>query len=153
MRGEVTIECRTDRPDERFYDGAVLATDPHARGPLTVTSVRDHNGTILLTFKDIVDRNTAETLRNTLLLAEIDPAQSHDSADDFHLSEIVGCTILDSSGKRRGEVVDVMALPAHDTLVVEIEGVEILIPFVKRYIPDVRIDQHEIVVEDLEDFL
>jgi 16S rRNA processing protein RimM len=32
LRGEVTVEVRTDDPEQRFADGAVLATDPANRG-------------------------------------------------------------------------------------------------------------------------
>ena len=38
VRGEVTVEVRTDEPDRRFAVGRVLATDPAAAGPLTVES-------------------------------------------------------------------------------------------------------------------
>ena len=32
IRGEVTVEVRTDAPDERFADGALLGTEPPERG-------------------------------------------------------------------------------------------------------------------------
>lgn len=153
MRGEVTIELRTDRPDLRFYTGAVLSTEPDSRGPLTIESVRDHNGTYLLTFSGVHDRNKADTLRNTLLLADINPSESHESDDDFHLSEIVGCAILDENGRTRGEVIDVLPLPSQDTLVAVVEGEEVMIPFVKRFVPEVRIESRQIVVKDLEALL
>ena len=33
VRGEVSVEVRTDDPDRRFAVGRVLATDPAAAGP------------------------------------------------------------------------------------------------------------------------
>ncbi|MFM2160378.1 MAG: hypothetical protein RLY39_909, partial [Actinomycetota bacterium] len=53
--GEATIEVRTDQPEDRFCIGSVLATEPTTFGPLTITSVRDHNGTLLLGFKGVSD--------------------------------------------------------------------------------------------------
>ena len=42
VRGEVTIEVRTDDPDLRFAPGTALLTDPADRGPLTVARGRWH---------------------------------------------------------------------------------------------------------------
>ena len=42
VRGEVTVEVRTDDPDLRFAPGAVLRTDPADRGPLIVAGRRWH---------------------------------------------------------------------------------------------------------------
>ncbi|MEY3399931.1 MAG: hypothetical protein RLZZ486_399, partial [Actinomycetota bacterium] len=33
MRGEATIEIRTDNPEARFFVGAKLKTDPKEKGP------------------------------------------------------------------------------------------------------------------------
>ena len=50
VRGQVTVEVRTDDPDLRLTPGAVLRTDPADRGPLTVTGARWHREILLLTF-------------------------------------------------------------------------------------------------------
>ena len=45
VRGDVTVEVRTDDPDLRFVPGAVLATDPANRGKLGWGTARDvHTG-------------------------------------------------------------------------------------------------------------
>ena len=44
IKGEVTVQVRTDDPDARFADDAVLLTDPVERGPLTVEAARWQNG-------------------------------------------------------------------------------------------------------------
>jgi 16S rRNA processing protein RimM len=153
VRGEVTVELRTDVPEERFFIGAQMKTDPAERGPLTIASVRDHSGTLVLSFKEASDRNSVEKLRNTLLLAEVDPTDSNTSPDDFHISQIVGATVIDEVGRRRGVVIDVLALPSQDTLVVDAEGKEILIPFVKAYVPEISIKDREIKVRNVEGLL
>ena len=50
IRGEVTVETRTDEPDERFAPGAVLSVD----GPVTqlvVERTHWHSGRLLVTFE------------------------------------------------------------------------------------------------------
>ena len=37
IKGEVSIEVRTDDPEGRLAPGTVLRTDPEAAGPLTIT--------------------------------------------------------------------------------------------------------------------
>lgn len=153
MRGEVTIEVRTDFPEERFQIGAKLQTDPPDRGPLTIASARDHSGILVLSFEEAKDRNEVEKLRNTLLLSEVDPAESNTSPDDFHISQIIGAKIIDENGKDRGVVVDVLSLPAQDTLVINYEDREVLVPFVKSYVPTIDIDKREIHVNNFEGLL
>lgn len=150
VRGEVTVEVRTDSPNERFKVGEFLHTEPQSRGPLRIQSVRDHAGTLLLSFEGFDDRNKVETLRNTLLVADVDPTASNISNDDFHISQIVGATVIDSEGKVLGVVDDVISLPAQDTLVVKADGVDVLVPFVKAYVPAVSIERREITVRNFE---
>ena len=150
VRGEVTIEVRTDNPEARFDVGSRLATDPVGNGPLTIASARNHSGTLVLSFNEASDRNAVERLRNTLLLAEIDPADANISPDDFHISQIVGCTVIDENGSKVGEVLDVLSLPSQDTLVVKTDAREILIPFVTAYVPDIDISKREIRVLNIE---
>ena len=51
VKGEATIEVRTDDPELRFAPGAVLLTDPPERGPLTVRSGRVQGGRLVLSFE------------------------------------------------------------------------------------------------------
>ncbi|MFF3143248.1 hypothetical protein ACFVRU_16330, partial [Streptomyces sp. NPDC057927] len=76
IKGEVTVEVRTDEPELRLGPGAVLLTDPASAGPLTIETGRVHSGRLLLRFAGVRDRNAAEALRNTLLIAEVDRCSS-----------------------------------------------------------------------------
>ena len=151
IHGEVTVEVRTDRPDQRFAVGKILQTDPELRGPLTISRSHDHSGTLLLAFKEVTDRNHAEVLRNTLLIAEVDTAESNDSPDSFHITQIVGCAAFDSAGNLIGTIVDVLALPAQDTLVIDRNGKELLVPFVKAHVPQIDLAERRITIVNFEE--
>ena len=129
VRGEATIEVRTDDPDARFPVGASLQTDPAEKGPLTIVSGRVHNGILLLGFAGITDRTAVEKLRNTLLLAEVD-IDAESSDDLYHIAQIKGCSVFLENGTEVGVVTDVLELPAQDTLVIETSSGEKLVPFV-----------------------
>ncbi len=51
IKGEVTVEVRTDEPELRLGPGAVLLTDPASAGPLTVESGQVHSGRLLLALR------------------------------------------------------------------------------------------------------
>ena len=78
LRGEVSVEVRTDVPEQRFVPGAVFATDPADRGPLTLVSARDQGGLLVLGFSEAGDRSAAEALRDTLLVVDATASDEHD---------------------------------------------------------------------------
>ena len=74
IRGEVTLDVRTDEPDRRFAPGTTMRAQAPAgadRRPatLTVTRARWHQSTLLVTFEELDDRNAAEAARGTVLYA------------------------------------------------------------------------------------
>ena len=107
VRGEVSVEVRTDEPDQRFAVGRVLATDPAAAGPLTVDSVRWHSGRLLIRFAGIADRNQAEELRGTWLTLDSAEVRPCDDPDEFHDHELIGLAVVTTSGEPVGRVTDV----------------------------------------------
>ena len=150
--GEATIEVRTDQPEDRFYVGSVLMTEPTTFGPLTISSVRNHNGILLLGFKGVIDRNQVSELRNVLLLAEVD-IDANSTEDDFHVQQLLECMVQTKDGLELGLVKDVINLPGQDVLAVEYQGREILIPFVKAIVPIVDIANRKITVTPPEGLL
>ncbi|MGA1158430.1 MAG: ribosome maturation factor RimM [Candidatus Nanopelagicaceae bacterium] len=148
LRGEVTVESLTDKPEVRFQIGNQLQTDPSDRGPLLIETSREHNGVVLLSFKGKSDRNAAESLRGTKLLAEIEIPKSTPDSNEFHISQIVGMKAKNLKGDLVGIVVDVLDHPAHDTLVVKTNSGEILIPFVTKHVPTVGTS--ELIIDNLE---
>mgnify|MGYP003331267472 CR=1 FL=1 len=152
VRGEATIEVRTDDPDARFPVGASLHTDPAEKGPLTIVSGRVHNGILLLGFAGITDRTAVEKLRNTLLLAEVD-IDAESSDDLYHIAQIKGCSVFLENGTEVGVVTDVLELPAQDTLVIETSSGERLVPFVTSMVPTIDIENKKLVISPPEGLL
>jgi 16S rRNA processing protein RimM len=77
LRGEVTVEVRTDDPDLRFAPGQVLLTDPPQRGPLTVTGTVIKPGSRVAFAEAVVldgQGRTVATASSTLLVFPIPAA-------------------------------------------------------------------------------
>ena len=157
IRGEVTVEPRTDEPDARFAPGAVLQVDGPVR-QLTVGRAHWHSGRLLIAFEGVDDRDKAEALRGVLLEVDRAPDETPADPEEFYDSALVGCAAVDPVGALIGTVLDVVHLPAQDLLDVEtVSGRRALIPFVAEIVPTVDIAERRIVVDpppgllDLED--
>lgn len=152
LRGEVTVEVRTDDPRGRFQVGRVFATEAR-RGSgvpreLTLRSTRVHNGTWLLAFEEIPDRTGAESLRNTLLLLPDADALDEGEDDGYYEKDLVGLRVEDPAGSVLGEVVALETRPAQDLLEVRLtDGRAGLVPFVEALVPVVDVAGGRIVVD------
>ena len=137
IKGEFTVEVRTDRPEDRLTPGTSFATDPDI-GALTLKSARWHRDRLLLAFEEVPDRNRAEEIRNTLILAEAD--DEDDDPDAWYLDDLIGLKVYEDDGLV-GEIVDVTNGAAQDLLHMKHTlGHEVLIPFVTAIVPVVDID-------------
>ena len=169
IRGEVTVEVRTDEPETRFASGMVLRTMPGAnaatgRGPqtpeavsgvafqvpdeLTVESARWHQGRLLVAFEGVPDRDVAEALRGTLVTVDSADVNPPEDPEEFHDHQLVGLAVVTPAGERLGEVARIDHAPASDLLVVRRpEGRTALIPFVKSIVPEVDLAGGRVVVD------
>lgn len=149
VRGEVTVEPRTDAPGERFAPGAVVHLEPAGGGPARRATVVDHRwqGTrLVLALDGVTDRTAAEALRGLMILADVDVTVHSD--DEYHDLALVGLPVQDRSGAVLGAISEVLHLPAQDVLVVAgTDGRELLVPFVAALVPEVDIEGGRVVVE------
>jgi 16S rRNA processing protein RimM len=153
VRGEVTVEVRTDDPDLRFVPGAVLLTDPADRGPLTVAAVRWHREILLLSVDGVDSREEAEELRDTLLLVDVAALPELEDPDSFYDHQLVGLTAVLTDGAVLGEVAAVRHEGAELLVVRRPEGGEVLVPFVAAIVPTVDLAAGSLVVDPPEGLL
>lgn len=148
IRGDVTVDVRTDDPATRFADGAVLLTDPEATGPLTVRSSRKHSGHLVVRFEGVRSRDAAEELRGTQLLVDSADLAPLDDPDEFHDHELIGLTVYTVDDETVGTVADVLH-HAQDVLVVNVPdgGDEVLVPFVTAIVPEVDVAGGRLVID------
>lgn len=155
VRGEVTVEVRTDEPGQRFRRGARLsAVAPRPGAPvpseLTVAGSRWHQGRLLLEFEEVGDRDAAEVLRDVVLMVEVDPQLRPEDPDEFYDHQLTGlAAVVDSTDERIGEVTEVLHSGAQDLLVVRRDdGREVLVPFVSALVPQVDLVAGRVLVVD-----
>jgi 16S rRNA processing protein RimM len=148
IKGDVMVEVRTDEPELRLGPGAVLATDPASAGPLTVESGRVHSGRLLLRFAGVKDRNGAEALRGTLLIAEVDPEERPEDPEEYYDHQLVDLDVVTVGGEPVGRITEVLHLPYQDLLNVRRpDGAEVLVPFVSEIVPEIDLDAQRAVID------
>jgi 16S rRNA processing protein RimM len=153
VRGEVTVEVRTDDPELRFAVGSVLLTEPADRGPLMITRSHWHGTTLLLSLDGIDSREAAEAVRNTELLVAVADLPEIDDPDSFYDHQLVGLTARLPDESVLGEVTAVRH-EGQDLLVVRrAEGGELLVPFVAAIVPSVDLGGGSVVVDPPEGLL
>ncbi|GAA3414700.1 ribosome maturation factor RimM [Streptosporangium vulgare] len=153
LRGDVSVEVRTDEPDRRFAPGTALATDPVSAGPLVVESRRWHSGILLVRFEGVTGRDQAEELRGTMLVIDSDDIPPSDDPDEFYDHQLIGLTVVKPDGETVGEVSDVLH-HGQDLLVVRrgkagagAGTTEVYVPFVKALVPEVDLVKGILVVD------
>jgi 16S rRNA processing protein RimM len=148
IKGEVTVEVRTDEPELRLAPGAVLATEPASTGPLTIETGRVHSGRLILRFEGVSDRTGAEALRNTLLIAEIDPEQLPEEEDEYYDHQLMDLDVVTKDGEEVGRITEISHLPSQDLFIVERpDGSEVMIPFVESIVTEIDLEEQRAVID------
>jgi 16S rRNA processing protein RimM len=153
VKGEVSVEPRTDEPDRRFATGAQLRVEhkrPVATGPthLTVAGTRWHSGRLLVRFEEIADRNAAEEARGTLLAIPLDLEERPEDPEEYYDHQLIGLDVVTTDGRTVGELREIVHGSAQDLLVIATDGADVLVPFVAALVPEVDVPGRRIVVED-----
>jgi 16S rRNA processing protein RimM len=154
IRGEVTLDVRTDEPERRFAPGTTLRAQAPAgadRRPssLTVARARWHQSTLLVTFEELPDRNAAEAARGTVLHATLAHDEVPDDPDEYYDHQLVGLSVVDLDGSELGTVKALVHGSAQDLLTVRTtDGRDALVPFVSALVPEVDLEAGRLVVAD-----
>jgi 16S rRNA processing protein RimM len=155
IRGELAVDVRTDSPDERFKIGAAVTTKLRdgSKRELTIAAAREHSGRLLVRFEEVLTRDVAETLRGALLVADTATLPPTEDPDEFYDHELAGLRAELADGTVVGKVVEVVHSPAGELLELDVEGREVLVPFVHAIVPTVDIAGGRVVLDPPEGLL
>lgn len=144
LKGGLKLEVYTDDPVLRFQPGndftlQVPTDSPWFGKSVRLTSIRQVNSSPVAFFDGVEDREGAESLVKAILWIEHDPATRGVEKDAWFDHELVGLGVM-RDGVRVGEIVRLEHFPAQDLLVIDTDGVEVLLPFVGAFVPRVDIE-------------
>jgi len=154
LKGELTIDVRTDEPDRRFAVGARLRAEPPTGSAsrlqtMTVASTRWHQQVLLAGFEEIADRDAAEAARGIVLHATIAAAATPEDPEEYYDHQLVGLAAYDETGTHLGELTAVTHGTAQDLLTIRtLDERDALVPFVSALVPGVDLAAGRVVIAD-----
>ncbi|KAA1419626.1 ribosome maturation factor RimM [Nocardioides humilatus] len=153
IRGEVTIDVRTDEPEKRYIPGVRLLAQPprgsaFSHATLQVRRIRWHQSVLLVAFDELSDRNEAEAARGVVLRAVVQDDEVPDDPDEYYDHQLIGLAAHDVDGTLLGEVSGLVH-GAQDLLQIKTpDGRDALVPFVEALVPEVDIAGGRVVIAD-----
>jgi 16S rRNA processing protein RimM len=144
LKGGVKLELYTDDPELRFTPGATFTLQVPKDSvwfgkTLTLASIREVNSHPVAFFDGVDDRSGAESLVKAILWVEHDPEIRPTEPDAWFDHQLIGLRVT-RDGADVGVVVRVEHFPAQDLLVIDTGQGDVLLPFVKAFVPLVDSD-------------
>jgi 16S rRNA processing protein RimM len=143
LKGAIKIELFTDDPARRFTPGATFTLQVPTSSPwhgktLELNELKFYNAHPVAFFKDVPDREVAESLVKAILWVDHDPAEESQEEDAWFDHQLVGLRVL-RDGVEVGEVTQIDHFPAQDLLTIKTANGDVLVPFVKAIVPSVDV--------------
>ncbi|MDP9344021.1 MAG: ribosome maturation factor RimM [Actinomycetota bacterium] len=148
IRGEVAVLVLTEVEGRFDVDATVTLENGRT---LSIEEVRPNRGRLLVRFRGVPDRTTAETLAGQyMFVPEEDVPPPPEGA--FWPHQLEGCEVLTESGRQLGVVREVVSGPANDWWVVrsdEDDRDETMVPALKDVVVSVDVSARRVVVRDV----
>lgn len=148
IKGQVKVLSLTDY-DERFEEIEWVYIEG-TKKKFYIDSVKYTPKDILISFKGYDDINKIEKFKGKYLL--IDEGQKRVLPEDtYYISDIIGLEVYTADKKYLGKVVDILQAGSNEVYVIKTqESKEIMIPAVKKFIPDISLEAGRIIVTPIE---
>lgn len=148
LKGQLKVYPLTDFPEQFSHLDSVLIRFGDSWESFTVSEVMFHGRNIFLKFEGIDNHEKANELVGTEIYMERQRRMVLPQ-DSFYFEEIEGFQVISTAGERVGVLVDIHHFPASDVLVIDRDGEEALIPFVKPLVPEIDLEGRTIKVADM----
>ncbi|TBN56179.1 ribosome maturation factor RimM [Glaciihabitans arcticus] len=150
LKGAIKVELYTDDPAHRFTPGAIFSLQVPTGTPwhgktLELIELKWYNSHAVAFFKDVPDRDTAETLVKAILWVDQDLAELPEEEDAWFDHQLIGLKVL-RDGVQVGTVSQIDHFPAQDLLTVATATGDVLVPFVKAIVASVDVKAGTLVV-------
>jgi 16S rRNA processing protein RimM len=142
------VRARLHNPQSEALDNGAVATLKLLDGSELRRQLRvagrgaDH---LILEVEGVVDRDGAERLRGALIMVERSTlAPSEDEQGSYYYHDLIGCAVLDETGRDLGRVTSLFEAGASDVLVVREGDTERYLPLVPDWVEAVDLEQRVI---------
>ncbi|MFN0265019.1 ribosome maturation factor RimM [Tepidamorphus sp. 3E244] len=146
VRGDVRVKSHTGDPLAIADYGPLVSDDGRV---FHVEAIRPDKTVVIVSFKEIRDRNAAEAAKGVKLYVERDALTDDEEDDDsFFHADLIGLKAVDTSGKELGEIIAIHDFGAGDLLDVAVaDGPSVLVPFTQQIVPQLDIEAGHVTVD------
>lgn len=148
IKGELKIYSESDFIEQRFSKGSkIYLVNKKDLKEVTVTSMRIHKKTILITIDNLYDINEVEKYVNYEVFANKDDKLNLEE-DEYYLDDLIGLNVLDEKQNLIGTLNDFIEVPQGYIMEILSKDNKYLIPFTDEHIIEIKDD--EIIVKVME---
>ncbi|QPC86036.1 ribosome maturation factor RimM [Mesorhizobium sp. NBSH29] len=145
IKGELRVKAFTADPLALGDYGPLYTRDGRA---FEIAAIRPQKDVVVVRFKNVSDRNLAETLTGTELFIDRSSLPEAEDEEEFYHADLVGLEVRDDLGGIIGKVQSVQNFGGGDILEVAVaRGPTLMIPFTRAAIPEVAINAGYLRVE------
>lgn len=135
IKGEVRVKTFTADPDALGDYGPLSAKDGRK---LKISRMRPSKSVMVVKFKGVNDRSEAEALNGTDLYVDRSALPDDTEEDEFYVTDLIGCTVVDRAGSSKGSIVAVPDFGAGDLLEISGNGARTwYLEFTRENVPEV----------------
>ncbi len=137
IKGELRVKTFTADPLALADYGPLHAKDGRI---FEIVDIRSQGTVVVVRFKGVNDRNTAETLNGTELFVDRSALPAELEDDEFYHADLIGLAVKDETGEMLGTVTAVQNFGGGDILEIALGGQQnVLIPFTAAAVPQIAI--------------
>lgn len=136
---------------ERFYDleECFIGLNDKSLQPLEIECVEPKGAKLTLKFKGCDDRTGVEKFTNFFIYVDSENSIKLPDGKLF-LHELIGLSVKDGNGLDLGRITNVLEMPAHNVLVINHFGKEVLVPDVKEFVVSVDLKSKTLILNVIE---
>lgn len=150
IKGWLWVFSHLDNRDEIFAIKSWQLKTATGFKPLTVTDWHTQGQGLVASFKEIPDRNLAETMHGATIWANKADLPKL-GEDEYYWSDLIGLTVINEEGENLGVIKNLFETGAHEIITVKpskdsIDDEERLIPWHKDIVLHVDLDKQTMLV-------
>jgi 16S rRNA processing protein RimM len=147
LKGEMKVMPLTDNP-RRFDDLEYVLIDGKE---VVIEGCKYQKDRVIVKLKGVDKIEDAEKMKEKFM--EITRENAIDLEEDcYFLSDLRECTVFDTTGKEIGKIYDVLQTKNNDVYWIK-KPKEILIPVLKDIVLDINIDERQIIIKPVGEWM
>ncbi len=149
FRLEGRLLIRLENVDTEFLcslKNVYLGTAAEVEDVAEINGIQERGNKIILTLKEVQNRNDAEKLRGTGLFLPEDILKDNGSQPE-EVTSLTGYSVLNSKGKVLGKIRRIDSYPAQEMLIMQNHEKEWMIPLVEEYIVSIEPEEGVMILD------